>query len=99
VTKPQIHTVGRKSRIDLIYWKNGIHQISGAIRIDGEYDIAICIQIFDALTKENEELQSHSDRVELLVKYTEWLQKHSYIDTDATCEEPFAVDEFMKSIK
>jgi len=44
-------------------------------------------------------LKKHSNRVELLAKYTEFLQKECYIDTDATCEEPYAVDEFMKNLK
>jgi len=52
---------------------------------------------FDIRAKNN--LQKRSDQIELLVKYTEFLQKECYIDTDATCEEPYAVDEFMKTLK
>jgi len=34
---------------------------------------------------------------ELLHEYTAWLVKHNYTsDTDAICEEPLAVDEFLK---
>ena len=39
-----------------------------------------------------------NDQIELLEKYTEFLQKHGYIDTDATSEEPYAIDEFLKQL-
>lgn len=41
-------------------------------------------------------LFSHSDKLELLGEYTKFLQKEGYIDADATSEEPFAVDEFLR---
>jgi len=34
--------------------------------------------------------------VELLERYTKFLQKRGYIDSDATAEEPYAIDEFLK---
>jgi hypothetical protein len=33
---------------------------------------------------------------ELLWEYSQWLHKKGYIDSDFYCEEPYAVDEFMK---
>jgi hypothetical protein len=33
---------------------------------------------------------------EVLNDYTNWLEQKGYIDTDATCEEPKAVDEYLK---
>jgi len=53
---------------------------------------------FDVLADELEQLTklaSHSAKAELLDEYTRFLQKEGYIDTDATCEEPFMVDEFL----
>ncbi len=41
-------------------------------------------------------LKDHSDKIDILNRYTKFLQKECYIDTDATCEEPYAIDEFMK---
>ncbi len=38
-----------------------------------------------------------SNKIELLDRYTTFLQRNGYIDTDATCEEPFAIDEFLKN--
>jgi hypothetical protein len=35
----------------------------------------------------------------ILDEYTAFLQKNGYMDTDATCEEPYAIDEFLKSRK
>ncbi len=43
-------------------------------------------------------MEKRNEQIELLEKYTLFLQKNGYIDTDATCEEPFAIDEFMKTI-
>ena len=40
--------------------------------------------------------QFNGDVRGLLEKYTKFLQENGYIDTDATCEEPFAIDEFLK---
>jgi len=34
---------------------------------------------------------------ELLWEYTNWLTNKGYMDSDAICEEPYAVDEFLKS--
>jgi len=42
---------------------------------------------------------TRSDKIEVLSAYTNFLQKNGYIDTDATCEPPFAIDEFLKSNK
>ena len=43
-----------------------------------------------------EYLKTRSQKIELLERYTKFLQERGYIDTDATCEEPFAIDEFLK---
>ena len=39
------------------------------------------------------------NRITLLEKYTLFLQDNGYIDTDATSEEPYAIDEFLKQQK
>lgn len=38
---------------------------------------------------------TRNEAAELLEAYTLFLQKEGYIDTDATCEEPTAIDQFM----
>ena len=38
-----------------------------------------------------------SDEICLLEKYSLWLTKNGYMDTDWKDEEPFAIDEFLKS--
>ena len=45
-----------------------------------------------------EQIFIRGEKLSLLGKYTKFLQKNGYIDTDATCEEPFAIDEFMKTL-
>ena len=35
---------------------------------------------------------------EILWDYSNWLHKHGYIDSDYYCEEPLAVDGFIKSL-
>ena len=42
-------------------------------------------------------LIEHSGKIELLVRYTKFLQKEGYLDTDATCEAPTAIDQFIES--
>jgi len=42
-------------------------------------------------------LHLRSDKIELLDRFITFLQKNGYLDTDATCEEPFAIDEFLKN--
>ena len=44
-------------------------------------------------------LEERDASIDLLERYTKFLQKEGYIDTDATCEEPFAIDEFLKNHK
>ena len=39
----------------------------------------------------------HSYELSLLDRYTKFLQKEGYIDTDATDEEPTAINEFLKT--
>lgn len=36
---------------------------------------------------------------DLLEKYSVWLTKHGYMDTDWKDEPPFAIDEFLKTLK
>lgn len=36
---------------------------------------------------------------EILHDYTSWLVKNGYTDADPICEEPLAVDEYLKSLK
>jgi len=35
---------------------------------------------------------------ELLEKYSKWLEKHGYIDSDYYTEEPNAIDTFLESL-
>jgi hypothetical protein len=53
---------------------------------------------FTKLEKENEalKLRKRSDDLTLLDKYTKFLLKHGYCDTDVYDEPPTAIDEFMK---
>ncbi len=44
-------------------------------------------------------LEERSKIIELLEAYTKFLLKNGYIDTDAVCEEPFAIDEFIKQLE
>jgi hypothetical protein len=44
-------------------------------------------------------LKQHSDRVELLEKYSLFLEEQGYTDIDWRTEEPYAIDEFLKTIK
>lgn len=41
---------------------------------------------------------TRNEAAELLEAYTLFLQKEGYLDTDATCEEPTAIDQFMAII-
>ena len=40
-------------------------------------------------------ISSNYDPIDLLWEYTLFLQKEGYLDTDATSEEPTALDQFM----
>ncbi len=44
-------------------------------------------------------LSDRSNKIQLLDSYTKYLQKNGYLDTDATSEPPFAIDEFLKTQK
>lgn len=41
-------------------------------------------------------IDAKMDAEELLNEYSEWLEKHSYIDTDYYTEEPKAVEAFLQ---
>lgn len=41
-------------------------------------------------------LLKHSEKIELLEKYSLFLEENGYTDIDWRTEEPFAIDEFMK---
>ena len=45
----------------------------------------------------NENLTQRSNIIELLEKYSIWLTKNGYMDTDWKDEPPFAIDEFLKN--
>jgi len=42
------------------------------------------------------ELKLRSEKILLLERYSLWLTKKGYMDTDWKDEEPFAIDEFLK---
>ena len=46
-----------------------------------------------------EGLQKHSDNIELLVAYTNWLLGEGYVDSDVYAEEPTAVDSFLAAFR
>jgi hypothetical protein len=46
---------------------------------------------------QNMNRKERSHQIDLLEKYSLWLTKHGYMDTDWKDEEPFAIDEFLKS--
>jgi hypothetical protein len=39
---------------------------------------------------------TRSNQIDLLEEYSNFLEKHGYLDTDWREEEPFAIDEFLK---
>jgi len=52
----------------------------------------------EQLEKKFKVLQPLKDRnaqIELLEKYSKFLEEHGYMDTDWQAEEPFAIDEFL----
>lgn len=56
---------------------------------------------FNEVQKAQEEkrLKERSENITLLEKYSEFLEKHGYLDTDWRSEPPFAIDEFLKTLK
>lgn len=51
------------------------------------------------LKAENQQLrEAFIDQREVLIMYSEWLEKQGYTDTDWRTEEPFAIDEFLKQL-
>jgi hypothetical protein len=40
--------------------------------------------------------KQRSNKIEALEKYSLWLTKNGYMDTDWKDEEPFAIDEYLK---
>ena len=54
--------------------------------------------LYEAKSKE-EGLQKHSDNIELLVAYTNWLLGEGYVDSDVYAEEPTAVDSFLAAFR
>lgn len=69
------------------------------------YVIKACFEKLNALPSdvgtilEHVNWASRSDKITLLDSYTKYLQKNGYLDTDATSEPPFAIDEFLKTQK
>ncbi len=45
-----------------------------------------------------DEFKKRSDNIELLEKYSNWLMKNGYLDTDWQSEPPYAIDEFLKTL-
>ena len=72
--------------------KNDFDKISNEV----QRDLRAMAAEFEQQHSVSGSLQLHSNK-ELLDRYTKFLQKNGYIDTDATCEEPFAIDEFLRN--
>lgn len=41
-------------------------------------------------------LKLRSDAIDLLDRYSKFLEEHGYIDIDYKTEEPYAIDEFLR---
>lgn len=77
------------NNVQLIYKK------LDALRLEVDSSIVDDITLtIDAILASN---SLYFDKLDLLEKYTKFLQDNGYIDSDATTEEPFAIDRFMKS--
>jgi hypothetical protein len=63
--------------------------------LDGEKMVAL----EELLDGKIVDLKERSDNIELLEKYSVWLEENGYTDTDWRTEPPFAIDEFMKQLK
>ena len=50
------------------------------------------------LKKELQALKNRSDIIELLEKYSLFFEEQGYTDVDWRAEEPYAIDEFMKTL-
>lgn len=50
-------------------------------------------------SREMAKLAVRAEKIDLLEKYSLWLEKHGYLDTDWRSEPPFAIDEFLKTLK
>ncbi len=74
-------------------WRRGEEMEQPDPRIFGEA-IDFAIRYMEDRVKQKP--IDRSAKIDLLDRYTKFLQKECYIDTDATCEEPYAIDEFMK---
>ena len=55
--------------------------------------------IIDRLIKKVVPIENRNYDIDLLELYTKFLQKNGYIDSDATTEQPYAIDEFLKTKK
>jgi hypothetical protein len=53
----------------------------------------------DECKKKRAAINDRSDKIKLLEAYSNFLEEHHYLDTDYRCEEPFAIDEFLKENK
>ena len=74
--------------------KNKMHFDSdgfGTVDIDDVIDVML-----ECLSSVNNSLLLRSEKIELLEKYSKFLEEHGYTDTDWRAEEPFAIDEFLK---
>jgi len=63
-----------------------------------DHKIRDIAELLDDYQRAASPLIERSNQINLLEKYTTFLQKNGYIDTDATCEEPFVIDEFLKQL-
>ena len=81
---------------------DGFFPVYGYFRKDNHRPSAIVIefdtQIVDVFDDAAVDIKNKSTRL-LLEEYTKYLQENSYIDTDATEEEPTAIDDFLNSKK
>jgi hypothetical protein len=57
------------------------------------------VMMFANDLSEKNNLSDRSAKIELLESYSKFLQKEGYLDTDWNTEPPYAIDEFLKTIK
>jgi hypothetical protein len=83
--------------------KTAIEKINGRLKVvvtqqsqafilqGAEQDVKYTQMMFDNANRNN--------TIELLEAYSKFLQKEGYLDTDWNTEPPYAIDEFLKTLK
>lgn len=70
------------------------HSTNGSFK-HGQPRIYELMESYHQAKSMEENLNKHSDRISLLVDYTNWLLGEGYVDSDVYSEEPSAIDLFL----